>query len=69
MAAEKMREIKIVLPEDLFSVLIPSKTQDHLHKARKEILLALRSLIDARLESLEKREVQKEGPKKKIKIE
>jgi hypothetical protein len=69
MAAEKMREIKIAIPEDLFAVLIPSKTQDHLHKARKEILLALRSLIDARLESLEKREVQKGEPKKKIKIE
>jgi hypothetical protein len=69
MAAEKMREIKIAIPEELFTVFIPPKTQDHLLKAKKELLLALRALIDARLELLEKREGQKAETKKKIKIE
>jgi cell division protein ZapA (FtsZ GTPase activity inhibitor) len=69
MAAEKMREIKIAIPEELFRVFIPTKTQDHLLKAKKELLLAIRSLIDARIECLEKREGQKTETKKKIKIE
>lgn len=69
MAAEKMREIRISIPEELFTVFIPQKTQDHLLKAGKELLLALRSLIDSRVESLEKREGQKAETKKKIKIE
>jgi hypothetical protein len=69
MAAEKMREIKISVPEELFSLLIPSQTKDHLIKARKEVLLAVRSLIDARLEALDKRGARKAEPKRKIKIE
>jgi cell division protein ZapA (FtsZ GTPase activity inhibitor) len=69
MAAEKMREIKISIPEELFTVFIPPKTQDHLLKAKKELLLALRSLIDSRIECLEKREGEKAETKKKIKIE
>jgi len=69
MAAEKMREIKICVPEELFSLLIPSATKDHLLRARKEMLLAVRSLIDAKLEALDKRGVQKAEPKRKIKIE
>jgi hypothetical protein len=69
MAADKTREIKISLPEELFTLFLPLKTQEHLLKARKELLLALRSLIDARLESLEKKEDRRSAPKKKIKIE
>lgn len=69
MAAEKMREIKISVPEELFSLLVPSGTRDHLIKARKEVLLAVRSLIDAKLEALDKRGAQKAEPKRKIKIE
>jgi hypothetical protein len=69
MAAEKMREIRISIPEELFTVFIPQKTQDHLLKVRKEFLLAVRSLIDSRIESLEKKEGQKAETKKKIKIE
>jgi hypothetical protein len=69
MAAEKTREIKISIPEELFTVFIPKKTQDHLFQAKKEFLLALRSLIDSRIEYLEKREGQKAETKKKIKIE
>jgi len=69
MAAEKMREIRIAIPEELFAVFIPQKTQDYLLGAKKELLLALRSLIDARIESLEKRAEQKAETKKKIKIE
>ena len=69
MAAEKMREIKIAIPEELFRVFIPAKTQDHLLNAKKELLLAIRSLIDARIESLEKKEGQKGETKKKIRVE
>ncbi len=69
MAAEKGREIRIVIPEELFAFLIPGKTQAHLLSAKKEFLLALRSLIDARIESLEKKAESKAPPKKKIKVE
>jgi len=69
MAAEKTREIKICLPEELFSLFLPLQTQEHLFKARKEMLLAIRSLIDARLEALEKRGPGKAETKRKIKVE
>ena len=69
MAEGKTREIKIKIPEELCSLFIPEKTVDHFFKARKEILLALRSLIDARIEALEKRDEKKVEKKKKIKIE
>jgi len=69
MAAEKMREIKVAIPEELFRIFLPTTTQDHLLKAKKELLLAIRSLIDARIEGLEKREGQKTETKRKIKIE
>lgn len=72
MAAEKMREIRISIPEELFSFIsfiIPSRTNEHLLRAKKEILLALRSLIDARIESLEKRAEPKPKTKRKIKVE
>lgn len=64
-----MREIRISIPEELFSFIIPSRTSEHLLRARKEILLALRSLIDARIESLEKRAEPRPETKKKIKVE
>ncbi|MGB7297576.1 MAG: hypothetical protein WBC70_18520 [Candidatus Aminicenantales bacterium] len=69
MAAEKMREIKISVPEELFTLFLPSQAQDHLLRARKEVLLAVRSLIDARLESLERKGGRGAEPKRKIKIE
>ncbi len=69
MAADKMREIKISLPEELFTLFLPPQAQEHLINAKKEVLLALRSLIDARLESLDKREGRRGTPKRKIKIE
>ena len=69
MAAEKMREIKISMPEELFTLFLPLQAQEHLLKAKKEVLLAFRSLIDARLETLEKRGARKAEPKRKIKIE
>ena len=55
MAEEKNKEIRISIPEDLFSILIPEKTATHLMNARKEMLLSLRSLIDARIEASEAR--------------
>lgn len=69
MAAERMREIKISLPEELFTLFLPSSAQEHLIKAKKEMLLALRSLIDARLEHIDKEGRRKTVQKKKIKIE
>ena len=69
MAQEKMREIRISIPEELFTFFVPQKTQEHFLKAGKEFLLALRSLIDARIEFLEKKTEVKATPKKKIKIE
>ncbi len=40
-----------------------------LFTARKEMLLSLRSLIDAKIEAMEKFEKKRETKKKKIKIE
>ena len=69
MVEEKTREIRISIPEDLFSIFIPEKTVDHLIKARKEMLLSFRSLIDAKIEAMEKIEKKRETKRKKIKIE
>jgi len=69
MAAEKMREIRLSIPEELFSLCLPQPTQEHLWKARKELLLAIRSLIDSRIEMMEKKEARKAEPRKKIKVE
>lgn len=69
MGSEKMREIRISLPEELFTFMIPPKTQEHLFRAGKEFLLALRSLIDARIEFLDKKAEKGPAPKKKIKVE
>jgi len=69
MPANTTREIRISLPEELFDLLVPRETHEHLSRAKKEVLLALRSIIDARIEMLEKREARKDSPKKKIKVE
>ena len=69
MAEEKVKEIKITIPEELLSLVIPEKAISHVLKARKEILLAFRSLIDAKIEALEKKEQKKVTKKKKITIE
>lgn len=66
---EKTREIRISIPEDLFSLFIPEKTVVHLMNARKEMLLSLRSLIDAKIEAIEKTEKKRAPTKKKIQIE
>ncbi len=65
----KTREIRISIPEDIFSFFFPEKTVDHVFKARKEMLLAIRSLIDAKIEALEKKGEKKTAKRKKIKIE
>jgi hypothetical protein len=69
MPEEKMREIRISIPEDLCHLVIPDKAVDHLIQAKKEMLLVLRSFIDARIEAIEKRDVKKEQKKKKVKID
>ncbi|PMP66275.1 MAG: hypothetical protein C0190_05810 [Thermodesulfobacterium geofontis] len=45
--------------EEMFS-FIPEETKEHIRNARKEVLLALKSVIEKRIEELEK-------PKKEIK--
>jgi len=45
--------------EEMFS-FVPEDTKTHLKNARKEVLLALKSIIEKRIEELEK-------PKKEIK--
>jgi len=76
MAPDGAKEIKISIPEEIFSFLLPEKTAGHLIQAKKEVLLAFRSLIDARIEALDRMEqkgkekkktAQKE--KRKIKVE
>ena len=67
---ERTREIRITIPEDLFHLVIPDKAVDHMIKAKKEMLLVLRSFIDARIEAMERRgEKKEETRKKKVKIE
>jgi len=72
MAEEKTpKEIKISIPvpDDLLSLLMPGAAAGHLIKARREVLLALRAVIDSRLEALEKRDGGKPEAKKKIRVE
>jgi hypothetical protein len=71
MNEEKNREIKISipLPDDFFSALLPTAVVGHLRNARKEVLLAVRALIDDRLETIEKGRGEKAAPKRKIKVE
>jgi hypothetical protein len=71
MAEEKMREIKISLPipEDWLPLFVPSAARGHIIRAKKEVLLALRALLDSRIEALDRQEQKKPEAKKKIKIE
>ncbi len=74
MNEEKTREIRISLPEEIFSILFPRDAVGHVIKARKEMLFAVRSFIDARIAMLEKMEKKtsqgkRSEKKKKIKIE
>lgn len=74
MSDERTREIRISLPEELFSILFPEKAIGHVVTAKKEMLMAVRSLIDARIEVLEKMQTKaakknKTPEKKKIKVE
>lgn len=73
MGQGQTREIRISLPEELFAFFLPEKTVGHVVRAKREMLLALRSLIDARIEALDrmekKRSEKKRTEKKKIKIE
>lgn len=71
MNEDRTREIRISLPEELFSIFFPKNAMGHVIKAKKEMLLAFRSFIDARIEMLEKMETktsQKKRPEKKKKI-
>jgi hypothetical protein len=69
MADQRVHEIKILVPEELFSLFIPAQAHEHALLAKKEVLLVMRSLLDARIEALEKRTAPKSTPKKKINID
>jgi hypothetical protein len=71
MAEDKNREIKITIPvpEEFFALFLPGGAQAHLRAARKEVLLALRAVIDDKIKALEKRGAGKAAPKRKIKID
>jgi hypothetical protein len=71
MTEEKTREIKITIPvpEELFPLFMPAAAFGHLLQAKKEALLALRAMIDSRIEALEKKANKKSESKKKIKID
>ena len=69
MAEGKTREIKISIPEEFFTLFLPEATQEHMLRAKKEILLALRSVIDMKIDALDKKTDKKAARKKKITIE
>lgn len=71
MADDKSRNIQITIPmpEELLSLFIPAAAQAHLRDAKKEMLLALRSVIDARIEALEQLGKKRTGTARKIKVE
>ncbi|MFQ6071048.1 MAG: hypothetical protein ACE5LC_11075 [Candidatus Aminicenantales bacterium] len=69
MSEAKTKEIKITILEELFTLFLPEKTLRHFNNARKEMLLALRSLIDARIEAFERKEEKRTSRGKKIKVE
>ncbi len=69
MSEEKMREIRISIPEELFNLFVPEKTLGHFLNAKKELLLGLRSMIDFKIEAMEKREKKKAEKGRKIKVE
>jgi len=64
-----MREIKIVLPE--LEDVVPEEFLEHMLKATKEILLAMRTLIDSGLDKIEAVEEITKAKKeiKKIEVE
>lgn len=54
---------------DLVNILVPPKTAEHLNNARRELLLATRSWLDARIEELEKQMQEKsKSPLKKVEV-
>jgi hypothetical protein len=69
MAEGKTREIKISIPEEFFTLFLPEATHEHMLRAKREILLALRSVIDMKIEALDKKTDKKAVRKKKIEIE
>ena len=48
---------------------LPEPTRQHLLTARKEMLLALRSMLDKAIEKTEERAKPKGGKKKKVEVE
>jgi len=49
---------------DLFLDFVPEQAKKHLKAARKEKLMALRSLLDAKIEGLEENQSDKKKPQK-----
>jgi hypothetical protein len=64
-----LREVKIILPE--LEDILPDEFVEHMLKATKEILLAVRTIIDSGLDKVEALEEVAKAKKdiKKIEIE
>ena len=62
-----MREIKVVIPD--FDEILPEDFVEHMSRAAKEFLLAMKSLVDAGIEKMEKVEKEVKAAKEVRKIE
>ncbi len=64
-----MREIKIIIPD--LDEMLPDEFVEHMSRAAKEFLLAMKSLVDAGIERIEKveEEIKAAREVKKIEIE
>jgi len=53
----------------LLYVFIPKGAFEHLVNAKREILFAMRAMIDAKIETLEKSEGKKASRRRKVKVD
>jgi hypothetical protein len=54
---------------ELFLDFIPEEARKHLRSARKEKLMALRSILDARIQALEKEGKKEKKKPQKVKVQ
>ena len=54
---------------DLFLDFVPEQAKKHLKAARKEKLMALRSLLDAKIEGLEENKSEDKKKPQKVKVQ
>lgn len=65
-----MKEIKILIPDELFGLFVAGEALGHLRAARREMLLAVRAVIDAKIAAMDKKAARpSDRGKRKIKVE